>query len=393
MSFEFIPNRLINVKNEISEIHNKVNNGKFVYTEKERKVITKVIGWEKEQIKVKSLTLTMEELIIIASYLPYNFDSVNMDNLFEVMNLSFNQQTANALFIQWNYSYKSDECNRYMASLLVGDSELRIPFKSHGYDVNRIVSVLKASDTLIEYGKMLLKFSNGNDLQNKLDFHDVGANTMLRGDCIRYYYTFCGAEEYLNSKNKIMGIVSSYDENNKRMFLLNFVDVLSLEELLKFNEVADFCTYSVTGNIDSNKYNRFFENIPETIERKYRNWINSCRIIKFFGTDERSEFWKKYRFVSVQKNAKHGMISMECEEYYITEFLGKGMGAMYIYDKKTFKESVTRWMSIYNTSELKSHMYHNESMALKRFVHLPQPGWQYDFKNFILSRKITDTLY
>ena len=393
MAFKFIPNRLINAKNEISKVHSRVNSSKFVYTDKERKVIKKVLGWTKDQLKIKHLTLTADELIIIASYLPYNFDNVNMENLFEVMNLSFNSQIGKALFTQWNYSYKNDDCNRYMASLLENASELRNPFKDHAYDVDKMVKVLKSTDTLCEYGKMLLKFSSGKDLQEKLDFHDVGSNTMLRGDCVRYYYVFCRAEDYLDDKNRIRDIIASYDEKHRRMFLLNFVNVLSLEELLKFSELADFCTSSLTGNIDSNKYIRFFENIPESIEKKYRNWINSCRIVKFFGTDERSVFWKKYRFVSVQKNVKHGMISLECDDYYITEFLGKGMGAMYIYDKKTYKESVTRWMAIYNTSELKSHMYHNEGMALRRFVHLPQPGWQYDFKNFILSRKITDTLY
>lgn len=114
MLFKFIPNRLINAKNEISRIHNKVNNVKFIYTEKEREIIKKVIGWSKEQIKIKSFTLTSEELIIIASYLPYNFDKVNMENLFEVMDLVFDQQTCNTLFIQWQYSYKNDECNKYM---------------------------------------------------------------------------------------------------------------------------------------------------------------------------------------------------------------------------------------------------------------------------------------
>lgn len=393
MSFKFIPNRLINAKNEISKVHSRVNNSKFVYAEKEKKIIKKVIGWQKEQIRVKVLTLTAEELIIIASYLPYNFDHVKLDNLFEVMDLSFNLQIGKALFVQWQYSYKNLECNMYMASLIEKNSELSELFKDHGYDKNIIIEVLKSQEILFDYGKMLLKYSKGNDLQDKLDFYGVGVNTMLRGDCVRYYYMFCGAKQYLDNKSKIIEIVSSYDDIHKRMFLLNFVNVLSLEELLKFGEMADFCTSSLTGNIDSNKYNRFFDDVSEYIENKYRNWINSCRIVEFFGTDERSVFWKRYRFISVQKNAKHGMISMECSDYYITEFLGKGMGAMYIYDKKVYKESVTKWMAFCNTPELKSKMYHNENLALRRFIHLPQPGWQYDFKNFILSKKITDTLY
>lgn len=392
-SFKFTPNRLIQARDEIIQIHSKTNITKFSYNNKEREVIQKVLGWKKEQIKVKYLTLTTDELIIIASYLPYNYDGINMENLMEVISRAYTSLLGDILIFQWHYSYKNKECNIYMASLLEINSEFKQSLGKYEYDLNRFLKVLKSPNTLVEFGKMLLHYSNGNTVEEKLKLHNIGVNTRIYADCLQYFYIYCRSRDYFNNYSQLLNIIRGYDASNRKMFLINFVNEISFVELTKCNDIANFCSAYLTGEIDTSKYIRYFEDVPKETEMKYRNWINSYNIEKFFGTDERSVFWRKYRFISVQKDYQHGMISMECDNYYITEFLGKGMGAMYIYDKEVYRNTVKMWMRYYTTTELKSKMYQNVEVAVRRFVHLPQPGWQYDFRNYIIWNKITDTLY
>ena len=395
MQLKFIPHRLINAKNEIVKLHKKVNNEKIMYTEKESEVIKKVVGWDKEQIAIKYLTLTREEQIIIASYLPYNFDHVDMGNLFEVTIRVMDSLIAETLFRQWQYFYKNEECNRFMAELLEKNFVFREIFKVHNYEINHVLNVLKSESVLRQFGKMLYREDHvGEQCQEKLEYHKIGINTMLYGDCIRYVYTFCNRDAYLSNNDGLIGKISSYDNKNKKEFLINFLEELSLADLFNFRSLADFCVSAITGPVDSQKYLQFFDNYSNVIERKYRNWTNTCIIENFFGKDERSKFWKKYRFVSVQRNHRHDMLIMECENHYITEFLGESMGAMYVYEKEFYQKKVTQWQrNFYNTSELKSHMYHNSHMAKKRLEHRPKHSWTWVFKSYILSEKITDTLY
>jgi hypothetical protein len=84
------------------------------------------------------------------------------------------------------------------------------------------------------------------------------------------------------------------------------------------------------------------------------------------------------------------MVILECMDFYITEFLGKAKGPMYIFDKRTYRNTISYWLQKYSTSDLKSHLYKDEKLAIQRLAHSGE--WQSRFKKYILQYHITDTV-
>jgi hypothetical protein len=277
-----------------------------------------------------------------------------------------------------------------MASLTKENEQFRNVLEEHHFVPADMIKVLDSNLVLQEFGRMILRGrSDGETLDERLRYFFIHENSMLYKDCKKYYFIYCNKEDYIREKSNLQSEMGSYDEINRKLFLINFLDKFTDLELMEYSNFAMYCQI-MSGEVDTIRYRNFFSEISSEIEKKYRNWINRAQIDQFFGKDERSVFWKNYQFVSVKKNTKHNMVILECMDFYITEFLGKANGAMYIFDKRTYRNTISYWLQKYSTSDLKSHLYNDEKLAIQRLTHSGE--WQSRFKKCILQYHITDTV-
>jgi hypothetical protein len=250
---------------------------------------------------------------------------------------------------------------------------------------------LKSDDDIaILYGKEINKrnFAMGISFKEKLNFLGVRYDSRLYHDCEFLFYTYCGKEDYLAVEDlKLLSVINKYNEKMLKSFLENFLSLLSLKELERFAQLANYMNKMIGDNIDI-----FFENMPLAIKEKYIDWINIYKVIQYFGYDERSQFWKNYRFKHVSKYRYSNSVVMEFENYVAIEFLGQAMGPIYIYEKEYYNSNVKYWFAnkTYDNSEMRTKLYRGTDYVHHGYRKIHNGYWQGDVNRYLVRNRITE---
>ena len=398
-SVEFIPKRLIRARESIALIHRHTEEPTPISMDDElRKLIISLVSLEKYQVKARAYTLTKEEMDLVAGYIPHNYYNVELANLCKIFSIRTSDRLCTILFNQWQEAYNNVSCNAFLRELLDYDEHFIVLIQKNNMEEAFFKDILQDSNIAYRFGKEALikpaSTATGKTLADRMAFWGIREDSKLYSDCSFLFYTYCGREDYLvASKIALLNYVKQYEKKGIETlqgFLRNFLLKMWLKDLLLFKDIAMFLQ-SIIGDNRNNrkKFDAFFENFDPILVRKYINWINLFKIEEYFGSDERSAFWKKYKFESVRKYSYSNAVVMEFECYYAVEFLGKAMGPIYIYSKGNFEEKIIKKFWSYNNQQLRKELYHN-SVWFYRKEHLGY--WQGEVHRHLINNNITEPI-
>lgn len=399
MDFSFIPKRLQQSREEISLQHKKTKNRpKLAMDDQFRKFIQTLSSLKSRQVKARAFSLSDSEIDSVAAYIPHNYYDVNMKNLFLIFESRSTERVCSILFDQWQESYQNKECNKFICDSLDVDKYLQECVQQRHMSIELFKSIVQDENIPGRLLKEIIHhpYLKGQKLSDKMEFLGIQEGTLLRTECEFQFYVFCEKDDYLiASKLELLEIVKKYTKRNYAMlktFLKNFLSKLELKDLQNFQALAEYLQ-SITGDNVANRkqFNNFFQEFAPVLVKKYIDWTNLFKIQRFFGWDERSRFWKQYRFITVQKYRASNSIIMEFKDYYAVEFLGKRMGPLYIYPKGYFENKLKYRLNRYDNAQMRHELLHNTDDRV-RYRKAHQGDWQSDVHNHLIYHHITERL-
>lgn len=392
----YVPQRLSLVKREIEIKHKESKNFQDIkYDSELEEFIRELLQIDEKYLKVKAYSLSDTEIRMLVAYLPINCYHVDMYNLFEIYKAVSTKETAEILYTHWQNSYNNLECNSFMQVLCLQDDNFVQMLEERNISKDFFRNILNENTIEKNFIKELKcnTFQENKAFDEKLKYYGIMEDSRLFQECENLYFTECEEKEYLEiSKEKLLELVKNYGKRDNDLlykFLKNFLEKVSLSNLIHFKEIEDYFQCTIGDNSTQNKqdkYERAFRTIPENLEKKYQDWINIYKLDQYFGHDERSLFWKEYRMNKVTKNSKNQTVVIEFDSYVVVEFLGQGMGPMYLYDKEYYNNNL-RWHVMYGKdSEIRRFLLH-ESKFLRHEIHRPPyktaNGWDKKFHGIL----------
>lgn len=407
MKFEYIPTRLIKAREQVAIKHPLVTAAvKLNPDDKLKRLVLKIVNLDDSGIEMIAFSLTNCEISLLTSYIPLNYYNVKLDNLFKVLLLRSSIDIFRLFYYQWQESYNNEECNHLIEIYLKKNRDYQEVMKNNNLPGNVFFTWLKANMIPNYIGHFILDASLPEDytFPNKLEHFGIQNGSKLWNDIRYLFYTFCNKEDYLAVMDaELLSIVRQYqDADILREFLRNFLDKLEPKELDKYERIANFFDAKIGENYGV-KFREFFADFRDELVDKYVDWMNAFKLSLYFGNDERSVFWKRYKHRTVKKFLYTNLVVMEFDDYYAIEFLGQANGPAYIYEKEYYSNNIRKNVEgrFYNKTDLKHFLYHrtsyqNEARWIKlrgydgtRLVHNPNPGWQRKFGEVIRNEKIT----
>ena len=399
MAFSFIPRKLQQAEKDIAELHRRKSSIPRISDNKELKeLVMSLVQLKYGQTGIRVFALTDRELYLIAKYIPHNYYKVDMTNLFSVFELRPSEQLWAALYEQWQESYQNSECNEFICNSLESNAELESFIRKMHMTPHTFGIVLKGEDIPSAFLKEVMECALGESrcIADRLEYFGVRKRTLLYKKCRSGFFLCCGKKEYLSIQEfDLLEAVRRYKEEHfvwLKDFLINFLSKLSLRELQKFQSLAEYLQMAIgEGPADKDRYKRFVDGLPQEIEQKYADWINQSKVWAYFGEDERSIFWKQYRFVSVRKIKKSNVVVMEFRNHYALEFLGKGMGPMYIFTRDYFEKDIQKKLTWIDNMQMRKELLHSADSA-DQYRKEHRGNWQTDVHKYLREHHMTDYL-
>ena len=401
--FHFKVRELTLTKMDIQKKHPKADeNTSTLNNEQIRELILKIVSMPETQLRKYVFLLNNDELKVIAGYIPYNYfqsDSLTipLDNLFYVIEKRLDNKPylLILLYSEWQKCYDNKECNGCMLKFLK-----RIEEKYHDqYTWFRyLYKALEAENLLLYLAGEIQKQVFAENSNFKWAYTGLGfeVNNKLYYDLESLYYCLCRKEEYLRCEN-LLSIVTQYYiyDTVLKSFFANFFEKFSVTELVqtyysRFQKVLLFIK-GRTGEPDSKKWKDFFNysDISDESIEKFIDWINFKDISDAFGNDERSIFWRKYKFRKIEKMTESQALVMYFRYHFVVEFLGKAKGPLYIYeDTKQIRREVLANSRNLNNNKFRKKLLH--SHYFERIIH--SGDWEYKTDSFLKEKNIAHKL-
>lgn len=397
----FTPKRLQRVCKEVAVLHNSKNKSQnMVQIQADAELehlIRALVAMDEAELAMEAYVLSDSEVYRVAAYIPFNYFKVNMRNLFAIFKARSDKILCKILYEQWQNSYGNESCNNFLQDLLKNNDNFKKYIEKKHLNAERMENILQNQEVVFGFGTEVMRyhFAQKRTLAEKFEFFGIHADSKLYKDCADIFYTYCGKNDYLEAdRAELLNVIKKYEVRNQpllKAFLFNFLSKLKLMELAEFRDLARYFE-SVAGEASKPKagYKFLFDDMSTDILEKYTDWINRCRIERYFGTDERSEFWKQYRFVHVQWFEKSDAIVMEFRDHIAVEFLGDRKGPAYIYMKDYFLKKLLGQFITSNNQSLRQFLYHESDYEYRK-PH--NKGWEDDVEDFIIMYHVTRKVF
>lgn len=380
------PINLIKVKEEIKLVHRKSSrfDDKNLENEKEFKNFVRLLVKEKKSKVVNRAKYYDHEYITkLCFYIHTNVFNVNCENLFVALFDLANDSDWEILFSEWQNHYKNNEVREFLANSFV-KSENFIMFKNNSIpkaDLNWL-----KKENFIEY--LCEKFGN---VESKIFFgkslNDLGViyNKQLYITCLKYFLLYCNRKAYLRTETSmILASYNGYAENEKIIFINNFVSKLTIEDLDDHEKI-----YEAIKNSNSIK-NKLDEYLKEKgTYQKYNQWVERMKLLLAFDGDrDRFDFWIKYQKGNKIIDTNRDTLYIDFGNYVITEFKGKAAGPSYLFEKEYFDSKVWHKLRSMNKVAFQQELLRlsKKGDALERLEHRPSNrGWWKYFSSILSS--------
>ena len=260
----------------------------------------------------------------------------------------------------------------------------------HQIDAAVFQKILESSHIPLSFDEELVgrHFADGTQFDERLKQYGVVEGSYLDIECKRALLTVCGRADYFNcSEENILDIIKSYDLFMLKKFLLNFLGKMSLGELQIYPELAAYLR-NVIGHRKSDTFQAFFEDVNPDLAQQFIDWINIFKINLYFDNDERSRFWKQFRYLNVIRYPASNTVILEFEQYIAVEFLGEKPGTIYLCEKETFRDHFYSHLDSMDNETLRIYFKVHKDLCLEYRNHTGR--WQSHVGNVIAKRGMSE---
>lgn len=401
MEFSFLPSNLKRVRNEVAVLHKSQRELDIISVDDRLKEwIEFLVKMDASVLAIRAKSLSDQDICRIAGYIPFNYYKVKMDNLFNIFKIRSNLYACRFLYKYWQNSYNNKDCNKFIHDLLRDNKSFQECIRENHLDIEWMDDIIQDQNVAIEFGIKIQNyfFLETKTLTERFRYFGIHEDSNLYKDCVDAFLVYCRKEDYLNAnEDMILKTVKDYVKRNQPLlkeFLSNFIRELELEELSEFRDLARYFE-SVVGDVDKNKgeHKWLFRCLSEDIIEKYTDWLNICKVEQYFGNDDRSEFWKQYRFSKVQRFDKSNAVVMEFKEYVAVEFLGKAAGPIYFYPREYYETTLKFMFSVFENKQMPRYLYNQTKYDKKdRFEHKGE-NWKNYVDAYIIEKHITRKVF
>ena len=396
----YTPRRLIEVKNEIKKKHPLKKTLKAASAENFglKVLIMFLESLEPEMVEEQAYTLTNDEMGMVFGYVPHNYYQSDLTNIYRIVKLRLSERYLDVFFHEWQRVYDSEECNRFILNdLLTEDDFISYAKKKHFSRQN--MEQLLQSDSIPAYIDELcadIPCPADISFEDKISYFGIEEDTRLYHDCRMLFFTICHKEDYLTAgQDVLLEMLNRFGERQQKAFLKNFLQQLRLRELSDFQKVAYFFIQLLGWDSTNDKATKFLADFSDELKIKYRNWLNQLRIDLAFEHDERAIFWRNYAFETIEQMRISDSLIMRSKTHVVIEFLGKGMGPIYIYTKDIYEKKIRSLVLRLNNAQLRKELYDyydTNAIPCYRKAHLGEwkSSMTYYLRQHNLVQKITE---
>lgn len=394
---KFTPFRLLAAKDNVVKHHTKsIEVPPIKPNDDLKSFIMRIVKLPNDSIKSYAVAMDEIEVLRVAAYIPHDYYDVKMDNLFLIVNERSTEEVCNTIIREWHNSYENEKCRLFLLDLVKADSNMKKAINKCHLLPNEFTELLSNENIPRSIGLMCLKgdFTPDYTLGMKINYYGIETGSKLYHDIEFLFYTFCDKADYFKTGDELLTVVKIYKNDVFKDFLVNFLNKLSLEDLDKFEKIGRYLNTNL-GDIESTKCKDHFNGLPTKIWEKYRNWMIRLFLNDVFGHDERSVFWRRYKFSKKpKKHLRTKCIIMEWEAYYGIEFLGDVMGAWYFCEKESYGAKLKRYLDrSANKTELVHSLYQDYKNGVNGVDKRNHPvGWESEFAWVLSRRHITERI-
>lgn len=365
------PTLIHDARVDIVAMHPLENTPERIKNDRElEKLIRRIVKLDQKEIKKEALILTEKDVNKIIGYMPFNDFNVKLDNLFAVYKYRAKASYAKYLFMSWLESFDRKDFNSLAVKNLLNDELFVEELKRVNLNKDIFLQWLTAESIPYFVGRFAYNsYKSEKGFEGSLEHFGVLRTSQLFLKCESLFYTYCLKQDYLKcGSSKLYEIVNRYDDYMFRVFLKNFVQLLDIGELCKYNELMPVIISHTSEYESSKQFNDFFQNENPAYVEKFIDWLHSYLTIRIFGNDERGRFWSKFKFVSAPRRMRsNDAIVMKMNQYIAIEFIGTGkkaheaLGPIYFYSNDYYKSDISKWVetATYNNNQLRQILYND----------------------------------
>lgn len=394
----YTPRRLIEVKNEIKKKHPLKKTLKAASAENiDLKVLIMFLeSLETDMVEEQAYTLTDEEMGMVFGYVPHNYYQSDLTNIFRIIKLRLSERYLDVFYHEWQRVYDSEECDRFILKDLLTEKEFISYAKKKHISRQNMEQLLQAESIPAYIDELCadIPCPAGISLEAKIAYFGIEEDTRLFHDCKMLFYTICHKNDYMTAgQDVLLKILNRYGTRQRKAFLRNFLQQLRLRELSDFQKVAYFFIQLLGWNITNKKAAEFLDAFSDELKTKYRNWLNQLRIDLAFENDERAIFWRNYAFETIEQMRISDSLIMHSKTHVVIEFLGRGMGPIYIYTKEIYEKKIHSLVLGCNNAQLRSELYdlyYTKAFPCYRKAHLGE--WKSSMTYYLRQHNITQRI-
>jgi len=391
----FEPIKLRKSLENVKSLHTHEYFGKKIISESDsalKDLIKRLTSLKKKELKKEAILLETYELVMMTQYIPHNYYSVDMSNLYELFKFSVTENLSATLYLEWQDVYDNPSCNEFISDLCQNNTIFQKKCRELGIEPGVYHRFLQAENVPIEICSYLKEAGIMEDsLEKSLHKIHIDDNTGIYAGCEYCFYMYCLANNYLAlNAQQLKSVVIKYSSNisHIKAFVKNFLECMSNEYLRQYDDILPSITKS-TGENRSAKFNDFFKGFSDVLVQRFIDWVND-NLIDIYLDTTRGIFWKRYKFDKVDitfvKEYDYELVIFENEKYVVTEFLDGGYA--YFFERDVFFNDVRKRFWRMNKKEVHSFLF-NCNLELAKLSH--PPGWQYKFAFFIDVNDIAET--
>lgn len=377
----YTPVLLMKAKEEVKLIHTKCANNKDLDKDNEfKRFVTLLIKTSKSRVVDIAKSYDHEFITKLSSYIHTNKSN---ENFFLVLYKLANDSDWKIIFSEWQNHFQNNEVKEFLANSC-SKSEEFIKFKNN--TIPKVDLTWLKEKNIIEY--LCEKFGNVESSKlfgEILNKHAVLKDKQLYWTCLKYFLLYCNRRAYLNTKtNDILISFQGYIDNEKLIFINNFIYKLTIEDL--DNQIDIYKTIKNCITI-KNKLEEYLR--EKGTFAKYNQWLERMKLmLAFKGDRDRFDFWVKYlkgnKIIDTNYN-----LCIDFGNVVIIEF--KIIGYAYFFYSSYFYQNIRNKLSGASERQLKDflnrHFYENSenpkfnNIAIKRLKHSSGGRkWWSDFK-------------
>lgn len=367
----YYPEKLKTESEKLKERFGSGTSRRMMSRDNLRELIENIVNHDSADLDFFKLVLKKYQIEAIAKYIQKNAYGVDISNLLKLIVIMNDFKYFDIIYKNWQ-------------------KEIDIPFKDeniimlteyYGSEIDKMYHILPNQlkfwmcnkDVADSMGKTL--FDNCN---SKSDFEliakkaHIDKNTMLYNCIEQNFYCYCSERAFTDTGDiELCYLIEKLVNEKAYRIIYHFLDVVSPNHYDKFERLATHAK-DLIGEINSLKYDATVGKQSEHIRESYKALLNMYWMLRLFGQDDRSKFWKRYiSDFTVQYYSNHDMLLMDFGMHYITEF--KTVGVIYIFEKDYFKNIYLRNISTERTNLLKSKMRSDDKHI---FMQEHRGNWQ-----------------